>query len=221
VTGELSNGVVRLTAVNPYYPFPDPEQCTSSFTYYGNIKPGGCNTAAGTWVNDSGLSGTWAMTKACEIPDGETTSTGDWSGPRHAFRAVISDPQFGPSRDWSGRQARERDYATGVDGCWWSGSIIDPFIGVTQPNPFDLYGSNAYIDTLWWGDDPINYYGSQSKAPCHTTIYQDMQIACGASPTLTFQSYKHNTLLLEIGVTTLTYSRDGVSTGPHTYFPPQ
>ena len=124
VSGTLSDGTVSLTATNPYWPFPDPEICARDFTYNGYIAPGGCNVAAGEWDNSSGNSGSWVMTKACDIPNGspaETSHTGAWAGRAHIFIAVVSDPAGGPSRDWSGRRLRERDYDTGWDQCWFEG----------------------------------------------------------------------------------------------------
>ena len=97
------------------------------------------------------------------------------------------------------------------------GSERDPFNAVTGIGDLSLDSTNFYYDALGWSDASIDYYRLVEGVPCHTTLYQDMQIACGASPALTYKSYKHNELVLEIGVTTLTNVRDGVSTGPHTY----
>lgn len=192
------------------------EVCSLFFVYHGHVNAAGCNTEGGTWENFNNwgmqtASGSWAATKTCEIPGYETTSSGGgWSGSepqKYVFNVNVANTTTG---DLSGRKYRETNYNTGYDSCWYSGSPIPKFDSVTQPNPFYLDSSNAYIDTIGWGSTAITQYRNHGDAPCAAHIYQGMQISCGIDGAETYSGVKNNVLVAEIGVTTITTTRDGV-----------
>jgi len=202
--GSAGSGYLSLIASNPYWG----DYCATYFTYEGTLWRGGCNVASGDWNNDYGYLGTFVMSKACEIPPYETTTAGgNWLGPHYKFIAQVSDTSGG---NLSGRKYRETNYATGFDRCWHWGSPVMKFEGITQPNPFNLGSSNTYTDEIGWGTEAIKHYRNHGDAPCNTTLYQQMQIACGAEGVETYHYVQNNVLVAEIGVTTLTVTRDGV-----------
>jgi hypothetical protein len=210
VNGSLQQGHIGLFASNPNWS----DTCAMWFEYDGDIGTGGCNTGTGGWYNDYGYVGSFLMSKSCEIPPYESTYVGFWTGPNHVFSVVMSNTSGG---DLSGRYIRETDYATGHDSCWYSGSPIPKFDGVTQPNPFVLSANNAYTDTIGFGSTAVNHYRSHGDAPCSAHIYQQMQIACGWPGFETYHGVQNNILIAEIGTTTVTSTRDGVQAGPITY----
>lgn len=205
VEGSLEAGTLILSAISPYSEEPT---CAWYFTYYGEVERGGCNNASGGWYNSDGGSGSFWMSKACEIRPYETTTGGVWFLPRVRHDAVVSNTSGG---DLSGRKYRESNYATGYDACWYPGSPIPKFDSVTNPNPFYLASDNAYKDTIGWGPTSITHYRNHGDAPCETHLYQQMQIACGTDGYESYHGVQNNVLIAEIGTSTVTVSRDGVA----------
>jgi hypothetical protein len=208
VSGSLSSGDVTLTAYNPSWG--DGACGNLYFQYSGTLARGGCNVASGTWFNDLGSSGSWSAGKSCEIPPYETTSStgGGWSGAKYIFHANVANTSGG---NLSGRKYRETNYASGYDACWYPTSPIPKFESVTQLNPFYLSSNNFYVDEIGWGHTSITHYRSHGDAPCKTHIYQGMKIACGIDGAETYTTVQNNVLLAEIGVTTISTTRDGVT----------
>ena len=151
------------------------------------------------------------MSKTCEIIPAEESFVGTWVDTHHVFSVLA----YGD--DWSGRYIRETNYSPGWDKCHYSGSPIQEFNSVTQPNPFGLDSTNMYIDSIGWGATAVAHYRSHGNAPCDTTIYQQMQVECGPHAIATYTGYQNNVLNAEIGITTINSIRDGVSAGPITY----
>jgi len=199
-TGDLS-----LMASNPNWG----DYCATYFTYTGYLSTGGCNYAAGDWYNDYGYVGGFVMTKTCEIPSSETTSSsaGSWAGGHYVFQAQMSSTSSG---NLSGRNVIESDYQTGEDGCWFEGSARPKFDHVSGGGAVYLGSSNTFNDTIGWGDVSIIYYREHGKAGCHATFYQQDKIACGAEGLETYQAVKNNVLVAEIGEIHVANTRDGV-----------
>ena len=215
VDGSLYSGSLDLFAVNPNWS----DICALYFEYSGGVSKGGCNVASGSWYNDYGYMGAFVMSKTCEIPPYETTSStgAGWQGPHYVFDVNIAN---GSGGDLSGRKYRETNYAPGYDSCHYPTSPITPFVSVTNLNPFYLFSNNHYTDSIGWGDAGIRHYRSHGDAPCDTHIYQQMQIACGVDGAETYHAVQNNILIAEIGITTVTSTRDGVPHGPQPYTPP-
>ena len=222
VSGSMSSdGNFILTATNPYFGQYGFENCVQSFTYDGHVYAGGCDSADGTWSNSVG-GGSFGMTKSCDVPTGETTSSTAWgwssrtdgvvdnAGPYYVYAVTVNNGTYGVL---SGRYAQEGDYSPAHDGCYYSGSPIPEQTGVTAPGPFVLDSSNAYVDTLGWSADAITTYRAHGNLPCSLTLYQKMEIACGVYGSLPpWSTFKMNTLVLEItDMTHITETRDGHS----------
>ena len=210
--GSTTSGFVSLSANNPY----PSDFCAHWFAYDGTILRGGCNRIVGTWSNYWGNYGDFDMTKTCEVPSSETTSQtgGLWYGSYYLFPATVDNTSGG---NLSGRLYREVDYATANDNCWYPGSPIPYWSGVTGGDRF-LDSSNTYVDTIGWGDAAVQHYRANNNAPCSVDLHQRMQIACGneivSSP---WHTVKSQVLHVEIGTTTLTTSRGSVTQGPQPY----
>jgi hypothetical protein len=122
VGGSTSSGAVSLSANNPAS---QDEVCVQWFDYHGTILRGGCRTISGTWNSSAEVYGTFTMTKACEVPDRETTDPTyreeNWVGPAtYDFIVYVNGPSS-PDNNLSGRFYRETDYAPAIDQCWVAG----------------------------------------------------------------------------------------------------
>jgi hypothetical protein len=207
VSGSASNGTVDVTASNSWgWP-----ECNDWFRYQGSIRAPGCDSGDGTWTNDLTATGNWGWVKACDTATSETTTLGYWSGPYHFFNATLNGSD-GP--DFAGRWFEETVAAPGSDGCWFSGSIYDPWTEVTAAGQPFVLGSDTWVDQIGWGPDMVTYYRQQQSAPCWTTLYQRMRLYCNTSGP---DAYQDNTIYVNILETSLSVVRNGVSTGNHPY----
>ena len=121
------------------------------------------------------------MTKACEVPDGETTDPTEreenWVGPAtYDFIVHVNGPSS-PDNNLSGRFYRETDYQPAIDACWVEGDPPEFRVtGVTNPNPITLNLTNSYADRIGMPTLAIDYYRSENRTPCSSFVYARMQI---------------------------------------------
>lgn len=175
----------------------------SSVTFNGEIYNNGCSTGSGTWSNSLGYSGSFTWSKPCETPASETTNGNDWADityggepTAYAFQAQLNAPT-----SYNGRQVYEASGGTGSDGCWFSGSLYQPFNSVTGGGwPVGSIAYNYYgYDTVGYGSATVSYYRSERAGlglafPCSSTIYQNMMIYCTGQPAGGGTLYQRNTL---------------------------
>jgi hypothetical protein len=89
------------------------------------------------------------------------------------------------------------------------GSAFDPFDAITG-GTWPVQSDNSWEwDYIGEGSQVIAYYRAANRAPCGSTILQQMQISC---PDGTWANYGPlNTLLYKITAGTVTSGRAGVS----------
>ena len=109
--------------------------------------------------------------------------------------------------DFNGRSVTEQDAGGGSDSCHFVGSAFAPFDAITG-GTWPVGASNAWgADNVGWFVPAVTYYRTQGRAPCGAVLPQNMVIDCpSGAPFYTF-----NNLTADIGVTTVSSSRDGQS----------
>jgi hypothetical protein len=177
--------------------------CATSISASGQLKQPGCNNASITWSNSSGGFGVQAWSAACTLPSGEATPVfAGWSDETVGQWNTALLPL---SYNFGGRTVTETAGGVGSDLCEFSGSAVKPYTqisGGTWTIPDD--GTNVYgPDLVGRAGIQVWYYRAHGRAPCTSTIYQTMIIACSSgSP-----SYITNTLTYTVGYTTVTSTR--------------
>lgn len=142
-------------------------------------------------------------------PVGETTAHAGWNtthGGVALFEAVLAPT----SVSFDNIRVTEQDGAGSTDGCWFVGSAfvkMDLLTGGT----WGVNNDNLWkYDNVGWIDEAITYYRNNPagavRAPCTGTLGQEMHVKEGSSG-----QYDGGILVLEIGVVTVTSTRDGVS----------
>jgi hypothetical protein len=161
-----------------------------SATVYGfNCTPMTINPSAGANVAVS----------ACQIPTGETTATRGWLDTIGLFDMTLTPS----TTNFVNRVVSEQNPGGGSDTCWFSGSQFPPFTTITGGSWTVESGNRYGFDAIGVFADVINYYRSTGRAPCRFTLPQRMVIIC---PSIAVP-YVTNTLVIEIGTTTITTSR--------------
>ena len=181
----------------------------TSVTYNGSIENNGCNKGNGTWMNSSGGSGSFTMSKPPEVPSGELTTSVGWSsgygGSVHQWRQVLQGPFL------AGRQVAESPTGGDLDTCNWPDSGVDNFrvTGGYWNVGFFFWDNTWGDDYIGWTGARVTYYRTNMRPPCSASAGQGMNIAIqGRSGAL------HNYLVGSIGTglpdsVTVTSSRAG------------
>lgn len=118
--------------------------------------------------------------------------------------------------NYEGFTVKETTQATGLDRCWYPGSLVLPATTVTG-GKWVVQEFNIYNRNKWWWDyvgfspGAVQYYRIERgrrglPMPCRATIYQGMNINTGPGGTYVF--YRQNTLLMEIYYTQVCSARD-------------
>ena len=135
----------------------------------------------------------------CTIPTGETTAGRGWLDTIGLFDMTLTPT----STNFANRVVSEQNPGGGSDTCWFSGSQFPPFTSITGGSWTVESGNRYGYDGIGVTADVINYYRSSGRAPCRFTLPQRMVIIC---PSIAMP-YVTNTLVIEIGTTTITTSR--------------
>jgi hypothetical protein len=99
----------------------------------------------------------------------------------------------------------------GPDTCWFAGSMYAPVTAITGGTWLVRAGNIWGFDYVGYGSGQVTYYRDKGRAPCGTTVPQQMQIQF-ATGDMTFYNYAGvNTLGANIGATTVTSIRAGKS----------
>jgi hypothetical protein len=195
VSGQFNTGgTFTLHATNPA---PWDPVCTASwFTLNYTVRLPGCQHADGSWTNSWGQTGEDEMNKPCDVPTGESISTGSW-GPayptrtHHGWIQILTS--LNPQINFGGRAIIEEFPSPGTDDCHFAGSMFDP---TTNPDPgawlvgdvnripsstLNIWGG----DYIGWDENVANYYQVHRftqgfSLPCDFTTTQRMNIACDA-----------------------------------------
>ena len=224
VSGQFNAGGTSftLTATNPS---PGDPTCTAAwYTLEYSLSLPGCQQASGSWTNSSGQSGDDEMNKPCDVPTGESISTGAW-GPafptrtHHGWIQILS--ALNPEINFGGRGIIEEFPSNGTDGCYFAGSMFDQTINPdagawlvgtvngVMDSTLNIWGG----DYIGWDEDAVNYY--QVERPlrglppnCNFTTTQRMSIAC--DPGLSF--YKSGVISAGIDSNSVNSSRHSLFT---------
>jgi hypothetical protein len=147
----------------------------------------------------------------CTKPDGETTASSGWA---QGYDTIANFTQtLTPSTvSFAGRSVEEFDGGTepDKDGCWFSTSLVPKADHlVPELNPWPVGSSNTWgPDQIGYGPNEVAYYRNHLRAPCTVTVIQRMAISCGISRL----SYEVHTIVIHIGLDTISITRDGVTT---------
>lgn len=188
---------------------PDPvAPCVNFFEYVGLLQAPGCHTGSGTWIRMGSTFGSFVWDKPCDIPSHETTVPNTWGAfpyrTAHWFDVTLfggTGPNFG------GRTISEHTFAPGEDDCHFPESEFDPFTTIaTEGLSITLSNTNTFNDLIGRREDIVDYYRDEGRAPCDATIYQEMRISCAFGT----GGYQVNTLIITVGTSTVSNSRDGV-----------
>lgn len=111
------------------------------------------------------------------IPSGETTTSAGYTDPVptiHRFMSTLHGGSF------SGRTTSESSPGYGgPDTCWFPGSAWGYHTSVTGGSWPPVDANNQYgADRIGWLPEAVNYYRANLRAPCETTMYQNMSINC-------------------------------------------
>lgn len=153
------------------------------------------------------------------IPAGETTASAGWAGDSPDFFRCGDPPEpcrtvhkwrqtlLPATANFRGRLVREQDGGGGPDTCWFEDSeITQPFEAVTGGEwgvrPGNVWGD----DFVGWFPRAVRIYRAEGRAPCGTTLTQDMAINATAQR---FVIYTTNELTAGIGVNTVSSGRAG------------
>jgi hypothetical protein len=136
-------------------------------------------------------------------PTGETTVTNGWVNTIMArFTSTLSPT----SVNFGNISVTEVNGTGSHDGCWFTGSTMSKYEALTG-------GTWGVSDINVWGDDHLSwsaadivYYRNEGRAPCNTSIAQEMHVVEGSSG-----EYTNGNLVLTIGTTTISASRNGAS----------
>ena len=169
-----------------------------------------------TVTDSDGLTGTAQTTvtvgNGCTIPTSEVTTAvpGNWDTQWPATFHFFMILQGG---NFVARNVRETDAGGDVDTCYFDGSPV-PF-GFNVEGEWTVSTDNLYgPDVVGWKrpasnlPDPVQYYRSVGRAPCHFLVRQQMQIQC---PDGSWQNYGIvNPLVGTIGPNSVSSCRAGV-----------
>ncbi len=139
------------------------------------------------------------VTVTCATPTGETTAASGWLDTIGLFDMTLTPA----STNFANRVVSEQNPGGGSDTCWFSGSAFDPFTSITGGSWTVESGNRYGFDGLGVNAERVNYYRSSGRAPCRFTLPQRMVIIC---PSIAVP-YVTNTLVFEIGTTTITANR--------------
>jgi hypothetical protein len=136
---------------------------------------------------------------ACQTPTGETTAARGWLDTIALFDMTLTPT----STNFANRVVSEQNPGGGSDTCWFSGSLFPAFTSITGGS-WTIESGNRYgYDAVGVFAEVVNYYRSNGRAPCQFTLPQRMVIIC---PSIAVP-YVTNTLVIQIGTTTITTSR--------------
>jgi len=184
------------------------------------ISGPGCTQATYSFVlANLGGSGTAAFTaQQCLVPTGETTPAFVTWDPSQPSVAIFSQtPTSSTYYDWGGRELSEVFPSRGIDTCYFEGSDIPDASDGPAFRPILHFERNAgYQDKVGPTPDTVTYYRKHGKTPCGITLYQDVLTDCPAHDT----AFAHNTLIEDIGDTTVTSKRGNSAPVSETWGPP-
>jgi hypothetical protein len=150
----------------------------------------------------------------CVVPTTETTAFDGWdtagafgNGPDSTlgkWKQTITAPA---GVNFAGETVQEADAGNGSDSCWFAGSSFAPFTGLSG-GTWTVNADNTWGDDfVGWFPNPVTYYRTQGRAPCASTLHQQMTMMCSDG---TFHNYGPvNTLGGSFTATTVTSIRAG------------
>ncbi len=240
-SGSASNAL-NLTMTNPNNP-PGPG-CDTQVVYQGTINSAdGCSTGSGTFITNGNAipSGNFTLSKACDLPNGETTAGSNQPaqsgtpGPgwqdaaglnlTQAFIMTLSSGS-GAGLSFGGRVVQEQDAGGGQDGCYFNGTALGatPINKIPSPAIWRVASDNTFgPDNIGYSPDLVaylrNYRPSGSAWPCNVTLNQNMQINCAQGSYTTYlpqstnppPNNQPNILQVTIGQSSETVSREGAT----------
>jgi hypothetical protein len=184
-----SSGAFTLTATWPTTIASRPSSCPATILYNGTVLQPGCDVASGSW-QVSGSGGSFRMTKACDVPNGETTPVFDEWEPGDATTAIFKQQPTPSSFNYGGRTFEQTFPTSGVDTCWYLGSPVDEHT-VGPPASTEVANDGTYVDRVGPGVTALVTYREHNKTPCGWTVHQTMSIACSTGN----QVYVNNNIL--------------------------
>lgn len=128
------------------------------------------------------------------------------------WRVTLYDARIGTAADYTGYQVAESAPATGgPDTCYFPGSIILPQVVLNPAPPAYIFNTHNVDDVVGWPEFLARYYRENIRAPCSTTIPQQMNISFYNtwSPTVAWLGYRQNVLTAGIGICSVASGRDG------------
>lgn len=146
----------------------------------------------------------------CTVPTGETTASNGWATAEgfptwHKWMQTLTPA----TSNFSGRTVIEDDAGGGPDTCYFDGSAFTPVVTITG-GTWTVDANNKWDDAdyVGWGTAQVAYYRAQGRAPCGTTVLQQMSIECPSNSV--FYNYGPvNTLKISMTNTTVTSERAG------------
>jgi len=156
----------------------------------------------------------------CVIPTTEYTAVqGTEATTETQFVQTIFDTA---GDNFNGRTVTESDAAPGQDTCWFQGSTVDKYTGMTGGSWIVDSGQTAGQPNAWgydvvgWSTAAITYYRQQAAAhnttiPCSLTGYQALTISCPAGNAAIYTSATGNTLMATINQTSVVNRRNDIT----------
>lgn len=153
---------------------------------------------------------TWAALKAAApgdhgLPAGEDTAPNGWADGTHLWGHRWRQRLRPFATDFRNCRVTEADPGGGADTCWFAGSAILPLNAVTG-GTWDVDATNHWGDDfVGWFNSAVTYYRTQRRAPCGFSLPQSMRVVRPDGDV----EYQRNQLGANIGVTTVSSTRDG------------
>jgi hypothetical protein len=146
------------------------------------------------WWNGPSYASPWANYQSPPTPSGENTDSAGWYTVHttiHQWNQTLYHGSFGGRTVWEVAGG-------GNDTCWWPGSGLPKSESVAGSS-WPVNGSNTYgPDLVGWLHEWVLLYRSWGRAPCDTTLIQEMMIDC---PGCSSNPFHYVTNVLNAGFT--------------------
>jgi len=158
---------------------------------------------------------TKAQITGCQLPTSEATTFLTWFSDLPTvgvWKVTLTNPS---DISFSGVTLEEfnvDNFTDTQDTCYFKGSKYDPFNALPWEPDWRVYPDNTWYDQVGWNPGPVAYYRAQKRAPCGTSMRQQMAMSClnDNADEYSFHNYGGvNTLVDSFTNTTVTSGRAG------------